>query len=115
MRKISMLVVAAVLVCCAPALLSAQLCSPGECMVKPGVRNNMGMMSAMMGDMNQMLHSGKLTPAQQKQMLKMMDQMSGIMKDMGSTEGPPKEAQLQEQLQQLQKNVEDLKTQISKK
>jgi hypothetical protein len=115
MRKISMLLVATTLVCCAPALLSAQMCTPGQCMVEPGVRNNLGMMSAMVGDMHQMLQSGKLNPAQQKHMLKMMEHMSGIMKDMGSPEGPQKEVQLQQQLQQLQKELQDLKTQISKK
>jgi hypothetical protein len=115
MRKILMLVVASGLVCLAPAFLSAQLCSPGECMVRPNVRNDMGTMSAMMGDMHQMLQSGKLNPEQQKHMLKMMDQMSGIMKDMGSPEGLQKEAMLQQQLQQLKKDLQDLKTQISKK
>jgi hypothetical protein len=115
MRKILMLVAAASLVCCAPAFLSAQLCGPGECMVKPDVRKNMGTMSAMMGDMHQMLQSGKLTPEQQNHMLEMMDQMSGIMKDMGSPEGAQKEAMLDQQLQQLQQKLQDLKTQISKK
>jgi hypothetical protein len=115
MRKILMLVVAAGLVCCAPAFLAAQLCTPGQCMVKPGIRNSMGTMSAMMGDMHQMLQSGKLNPAQQKHMLEMMNQMSGIMKDMGSPGAPQKEAELQQQLQQLQQKLEDLKTQISKK
>jgi hypothetical protein len=115
MRKISMLVVAAGLVCCVPAFVAAQLCGPGQCMVKPGLRNNMGALSAMMGDMHQMLQSGKLNPEQQKHMLEMMNQMSGVMKDMGSPEAPQKEAMLQEQLQQLQQKLEDLKTQISKK
>jgi hypothetical protein len=114
MRKISILLVAAALVCFAPAFVSAQLCSPGECMVNPGVRNNMGTMSTMMADMHQMLKSGKLNSTQQTHMLKMMDQMSGIMKDMGSPEGPQKEAMLQQQLQQLQKELHDLKTQVSK-
>jgi hypothetical protein len=114
MRKISMLLIAAALVCVTPAFLSAQLCSPGQCMVQPDLRNNMGTMSAMMGDMHQMLQSGKLTPAQQKHMLEMMNQMSGIMQDMGSPEGPQKQAQLQQQLQQLQKGLQDLKAQLSK-
>ncbi len=114
MRKISMLLVAATLVVFAPALLSAQLCTPGQCMVQPGLRNNLGMMSAMMGDMHQMLQSGKLNPAQQKGMLEMMNQMSGIMQDMGSPEGLQKQAQIQEQLQQLQKGLQDLKAQLSK-
>jgi hypothetical protein len=115
MRKISMLLVAAGLVCFAPALASAQLCSPGECMVKPAVRNNMGTMSAMMADIHQMLQSGKLNQAQQKHLLEMMNQMSGVMQGMSNPGGPEKEAQLQQELQQLQKKLQDLKVQISKK
>ncbi len=115
MRKISICVAAAVLVCCAPAFLCAQLCSPGQCMVKPDLRNNMGTLSAMMSDIHQMLQSGKLNPEQQKHMLEMMDQMSGIMKDMGSPEASQKEARLEQQLQQLQQKLEDLKTQVNKK
>jgi hypothetical protein len=114
MRNITILLVVAVLVMLPPALLSAQVCSPGECMVEPGFRNNMGTMSAMMGDMHQMLQSGKMTPAQQKHMLAMMNQMSGIMKDMGSPEVLQKQAQVQQQLQQLQKGLQEMKAQLSK-
>ena len=109
-----MLLAAAVLVFSTPALLSAQMCSPGQCMVKPGLRNNVGLMSAMMGDMHQMVRSGKLTPAQQQRMLGMMNQMSGMMKDMCSPEEPQKEAQIQQQLQQMQKGLQDMKAQLSK-
>jgi hypothetical protein len=114
MRRVSMLLTAMALVFLPPALLSAQMCSPGQCMVEPGLRNNMGMISAMMGDMHLMLQSGKLTPAQQKHMLAMMNQMSGIMKDMGSPQEPQKEAQIQQQLQQLHKGLEEMKAQLSK-
>jgi hypothetical protein len=115
MKKISLLLIAAALVGFAPALLSAQVCGPGQCMVEPGLRNNMSKMSAMMGDIDQMLKSGKLNPAQQKHMLEMMSRMSGIMQDMGSPGGPQNEAQVQEQLQQLQDKLQDLKAQISSK
>ena len=115
MRKVVMFLAAAVLICSAPALLSAQMCIPGQqCMVEPGLRNCMGMMSAMMGDMHQMLHSGRLTPVQQKHMLVLMDQMSGIMKDMGSPEEPQKETQIKQQLQQLQKELGEMKAQLGK-
>jgi hypothetical protein len=109
-----MLLVAVVLVSCTPAFLAAQMCGPGQCMVEPGLRNNMGIMSAMVGDMNQMLQSGKLTPAQQKHMLEMMNQMSGIMRNMCGPQGPQNQAQLQAQLQQMQKGLEEMKAQIKK-
>jgi soluble cytochrome b562 len=114
MKRIFMLLAAAFLVFLPPALLSAQMCTPGQCMVEPGFRKNMGTISAMMGDMHQMLQSGKLTPAQQKHILEMMNQMSGIMKNMGSLEAPQKEAQIQQQLQQMQKGLQDMKAQLSK-
>jgi hypothetical protein len=114
MKKILMLLTAMALVFLPPALLSAQMCTPGQCMVEPGLRNNMGAMSAMMGDMHQMLQSGKLTPAQQQYILEMMNQMSGIMKDMGSPEGLQKQDQIQQQLQQMQKGLQDMKAQLSK-
>jgi hypothetical protein len=114
MRRVSMLLTAMALVFLPPALLSAQMCTPGQCMVEPGLRNNMGAMSAMMGDMHQMLQSGKLTPAQQQHILEMMNQMSGIMKDMGSPEGLQKQDQIQQQLQQMQKGLQDMKAQLSK-
>jgi hypothetical protein len=44
----------------------------------------------------------------------MMNQMSGIMKDMGSPQEPQKEAQIQQQLQQLHKGLEEMKAQLSK-
>ena len=115
MRRISMLLLAAGLVCFAPAFLSAQLCSPGQCMVEPGVRKNMGTMSTMMADMDQMQKSGKLNPAQQKRMLEMMNQMSGIMEHLCCPGEPQQKAQLQQQLQQLQQKLQDLKAQISQK
>jgi hypothetical protein len=114
MRRVSILVAIVALVFFTPALLTAQMCTPGQCMIDPGLRNDMGVMSRMMGDMHQMLQSGKLTPAQQQHMLGMMNQMSGIMRDMGSPEGPQKQAQLQEQLQQLQKGLEAMKAQMGK-
>ena len=115
MKKISLLLIAAALVGFAPAFGSAQVCSPGQCMVEPGLRNNMGKMSAMLGDIDQMMKSGKLDPAQQKHMLEMMSRMSGIMQDMGKPGGPQQEAQVQEQLQQLQEKLQDLKAKINSK
>jgi hypothetical protein len=114
MRKITMLLVAVAFVYFTPTFLAAQMCGPGQCMIEPGMRNNMGMMSAMVGDMHQMLQSGKLSPAQQKHMLAMMKQMSGIMQNMCSLQGPQMQAQLQQQLLQLQKGLEDMKAQMKK-
>jgi hypothetical protein len=115
MKKLAMLLAAAALVSFTPVFLAAQMCGPGQCMVEPGMRNNMGLMSGMMGDMNQMLQSGKMTPAQQKHLLEMMNQMSGIMNDMGSTQAPQMQAQLQQRLQQLQKTLQELKARVPQK
>lgn len=114
MRKMAMLLAAAAVVAFTPAFSGAQMCGPGQCMVEPGMRNNMGLMSGMMGDMNQMLQSGKMTPAQQKHLLEMMNQMSGIMRNMCGPQGPQNQAQLQAQLQQMQKGLEEMKAQIKK-
>ena len=42
----------------------------------------MGNMSGMMGDMGQMMGSGKMTPEEMQNMSKMMGDMSGMMKQM---------------------------------
>ncbi len=97
-----------------PAFIAAQMCSPGQCMMEPDLRSNMGMISGMMEDMHQLLQSGKLTPAQQKHMLEMMDKMGDIMRDMAGPEGLQKQAQLKQLLLQLQKELQEIKTQMSK-
>ncbi len=114
MRKRTMLLVAMAFIYFTPTFLAAQMCGPGQCMIEPGMRNNMGIMSAMMGDMQQMVQSGKLTPVQQQHMLEMMNQMSGIMRNMCGYQGSQNQAQLQQQLQQLQMGLEEMKAQIKK-
>jgi hypothetical protein len=44
-------------------------------------------MSGMMGDMAQMMGSGKMTPEEMGQMSKMMGDMSGMMKQMSERMG----------------------------
>ena len=47
-----------------------------------GMGTMMGNMSGMMGDMGQMMSSGKMSPEEMSQMSKMMGDMSGMMKQM---------------------------------
>ena len=47
----------------------------------------MGNMSGMMGDMGQMMSSGKMSPEEMNQMSKMMGDMSGMMKQMSERMG----------------------------
>jgi hypothetical protein len=47
----------------------------------------MGNMSGMMGDMGQMMGSGKMTPEEMQNMSKMMGDMSGMMKQMSERMG----------------------------
>jgi hypothetical protein len=52
-----------------------------------GMGHMMGNMSGMMGDMGQMMESGKMTPEQMSEMSKMMGDMSGMMKQMSERMG----------------------------
>ena len=47
----------------------------------------MGDMSGMMGNMGQMMGSGKMTPEEMQNMSKMMGDMSGMMKQMSERMG----------------------------
>jgi len=113
MKKVSMLLVIVALVFCIPAFSAAQMQGgSGQHMMKGSTMgNNMGMMSQMMADMHEMMESGKMTPAQHKQMMQMMHQMGSLMQQMGGPQGAKMQAQHQEQLQKMQKQVQEMKGQ----
>ena len=78
----------------------------------PGMMHNMGTMADMMKEMHQMMDH--LNPDQQKEMLKLMKRMGGIMQQMHG----PKAVQMQqvhsEQLQRMQEQLQLMKTKIKK-
>lgn len=116
MRRVSVLLVSVALVLFIPAFLAAQMHGgSGQHMMGPGMMNNLGMMSGMMGDMHQMLQSGQMTPEQQQQMLGMMNQMGGMMQQMCGPQGAQMQGQHQQQLQQMQKRLQEMKGQMKKK
>jgi len=138
MKKFTLLMLILVFVLAIPALAAAQMhggsgqhmgtgqhmgsgqyggqhMGTGQHMMGPGMRNNFGMMSNMMGDMHQMLQSGRLTPEQEQQMLGWMDQMGGMMQQWRGPQGAQLEAQHRQQLQQMQQNLQQMKNQVQKR
>jgi hypothetical protein len=128
MKKFALLMLILVFVLAIPGLTAAQMhggsgqhmgtgqyMGSGQHMMGPGMRNNFGTMSHMMGDMHQMLQSGRLTPEQEQQMLEWMDQMGGMMQQWRGPQGAQLEAQHRQQLQQMQQNLQRMKNQIQKR
>jgi hypothetical protein len=115
-RKI--LIIAAAAMLAFPGVLAAQsqhgamMGSGQHMMMGHGMMQNLGTMADMMKEMHQMM--GHLTPDQQKEMLKLMHQMGGIMQQMHG----PKAAQMQqvhrEQLQRMQEQLQLMKTKMKK-
>ncbi|MDP3181480.1 MAG: hypothetical protein Q8M54_01530, partial [Desulfobaccales bacterium] len=54
----------------------------GQGMMDQGMAGNLGIMSNMMRDMQQMMGQGQMSPEHQRQMLDLMNQMGGMMQEM---------------------------------
>ncbi|MEJ2069953.1 MAG: hypothetical protein P8X65_06345 [Syntrophobacterales bacterium] len=128
MKKVGMFLLTAVLVLAIPALVAAQMhggqgqrgqgqhmMGQYQYMMGPGMTNNFGMMSGIMGEMHQMMQSGQLTPGQQQQMLKWMNQMGGMMQQWGGPQGAQLQAQHQQQLRQMQQQLQQMRGQMQRK
>jgi hypothetical protein len=116
MKRVAMFLLTVVLVLALPALGVAQMHGgQGQHMMGPGMTNNFGMMSGIMGEMHQMMQSGQLTPEQQQQMLKWMNQMGGMMQQWGGPQGAQLQAQHQQQLRQMQQQLQQMRGQMQRK
>ncbi|MHB9071956.1 MAG: hypothetical protein ACYC6G_00370 [Desulfobaccales bacterium] len=65
--------------------------------------HNMGMMSEIMRDMQQLMNDGRMTPEQQREMADMMNQMSQIMREMLTPQPWEVEERHHRQLQEIQR------------
>ncbi|MEJ2673141.1 MAG: hypothetical protein P8168_13270 [Deltaproteobacteria bacterium] len=84
----------------------------GQYMMGPGMQHNLGMMSGMMREMHQMMGYGNWTPAQQREMLQMMNQMGTLMQQMGGPQNPQMQMQHRQQLERMQRRLNNLKSQM---
>ena len=113
MKRLAVFLVTVSLVFLTPAFLAAQMHGgSGQHMMGSGTTENMGMMNGMMGEMHQMMQSGRMTPAQQKQMQEMMGQPGGVMQQMGGPQGATMQTQHHQQLMQMQKQLQEMKSQM---
>lgn len=76
--------------------------------------HNMGMMSEMMRDMQQLMSDGRMTPEQQREMSNMMDQMSQMMREMLTPQAGDVAERHRRQLQEMQRRLKVLKKEVQK-
>jgi hypothetical protein len=118
MRR-GIVVILAVALLMVPGTLMAQMrggpgshmMGPGY-MMGPGMQQNFGTMYNMMGQMHQMMGYGNWTPAQQREMYQLMNQMGTMMQQWGGPQGPQMQGQYGQQLQQMQQRLNNLKSQM---
>jgi hypothetical protein len=85
----------------------------GQRMMSKEMMNNMGTMSRMMNQMQQM-GGGRMTPEQHQQMMDMMNQMGQMMQQMGSPQGQQMHEQHQTKLREMQHRLNSLKREIDR-
>jgi len=74
-------------------------------------QQNRDMMNHMMGEMQKMMGQGHMTPAHQKQMQGMMNQLDQMKQQMGGSMTPQMEQQHQQRLQGMQQQLNTIKKQ----
>ncbi len=83
-------------------------------MMSPGMMHNMGMMSDMMRDMQQIMGSQRMTPEQYQQMMQMMNRMGQMMQEMQGPQAAQMEPQHTRQLKEMEQQLKGLKEQMQK-
>jgi uncharacterized coiled-coil DUF342 family protein len=68
----------------------------------PQMCTNLGQCSAMITEMTEMLKSGKLSPAEEREVINHIDQIGRVMQEMSSPSGPSLEKKHTEELGQIQ-------------
>jgi hypothetical protein len=68
----------------------------------PQICTNLGQCSSMITEMTEMLKSGKLNPAEEREVLNHIDQIGRIMQEMSGPSGPSLEKKHTQELQEIQ-------------
>jgi hypothetical protein len=117
MRR-GIVIILAVALLMVPGTLMAQMRGTGPhmmghgYMMGPGMQQNFGTMYNMMGQMHQMMGYGNWTPAQQREMYQLMNQMGTMMQQWHGPQNPQMQRQYRQQLRQMQQRLNNLKSQM---
>lgn len=88
--------------------------------MRPGIHvggrgvHNMGMMSGIMKDMEQIMKEPQATPEQRREMSGMMEQMGQVMREMATPQPGEVEERHHRQLQEMQRRLKVLKNEVLK-
>lgn len=91
---------------------SAKSARPGQEVISPGLKHNIGDIAAMMLTIHKMLHLGPLTPKQDTAVSDMMIRLGVMMKEMSRPHGPELDRQHERELQEMRRRVEIIKKQL---
>ena len=72
------------------------------------MHSNMGMMADITSKIYQLMSNGQMNPAQEKQVLEIMNQMSQMMQEMSVPHGEKVKKQHKQDLQEMGKKVDSL-------